>query len=50
MEAILARDGMGSFLRTDVLNTIDWGYVRDTLGAGGDLDFMLRGDAGCSRR
>ena len=29
MEEIMARDGMAAFLQTDVVNTVDWGYVRD---------------------
>jgi hypothetical protein len=29
MEAMMARDGMGTFLQNDVVNTIDWSYVRN---------------------
>jgi hypothetical protein len=29
MESVLVRDGMAPFLQNDIVNTIDWGYVRN---------------------
>jgi hypothetical protein len=29
MEEIMTRDGMAAFLQSDVVNTVDWGYVRN---------------------
>ena len=29
MEAMMARDGMATFLQNDIVNTVDWSYVRN---------------------